>query len=180
MPIVYNIYPNFFTRTSFNLLCTFSLFSSAAGSDIHYINFNTHATTTVYVAVNLCITGTPIWPYHFIHTVIVGAVYISFTGIYYALGGTNQHGDPYIYELLDWNNPASAGLYAFLFGIPQVIGLWFLLYGLYHLRLVIYRATMGVVVGESDIKVNDSEAEADNGVPNPAYEKETNDYRENP
>ncbi len=39
---------------------------------------------------------------------------------------------------------------------------------------------MGVVVGESDIKVNDSEAEADNGVPNPAYEKETNDYRENP
>mmetsp|Transcript_44674 Transcript_44674/g.96040 ORF Transcript_44674/g.96040 Transcript_44674/m.96040 type:complete len:257 (-) Transcript_44674:57-827(-) len=35
-------------------------------------------------------------------------VYLTFSLIYYAAGGTNWQGEPYIYVILDWRDPASA------------------------------------------------------------------------
>lgn len=121
------------------------------------------------------------WSYHFIHTVIFAVLYMAFTGVYHAFGGTNTQGKPYIYSLIDWNNPGSAGLYAFIFGVVLVIGLWFILFGLHHVRLAIYRATIVAVEDESNLKVSDNGAGTENGIVNPAYTGDKEDkYRESP
>ena len=35
---------------------------------------------------------------------IFGAVFVVFSGIYYAAGGTNLDGDPFIYNVIDYGN----------------------------------------------------------------------------
>ena len=73
------------------------------------IIFNTHATHGIISAIELLIVGNPVRFYHFYFTQIFAAVYLVFTGIYYAAGGTNLNGDPFVYSVLDYgNNPGFA------------------------------------------------------------------------
>ncbi len=132
------------------------------------MTFTTHVTNTIYVAVNIFVTGTPISPYHFIHSITFGLAYITFTVIYHACGGTNQKLQPYVYAVVDWNDPSSAALYAFLFSVCLVIAMWFLLYGLMHVRLAIYRATIGKTGSDCQTKERGDET-TENGIVNPAY-----------
>lgn len=73
------------------------------------IDFNTHGSQGIISVIELLITGVPIRFYHFYYTEIFGAVYVVFTGIYHAAGGTNVMGRPYIYGILNYGDePGSA------------------------------------------------------------------------
>ena len=86
---------------------------TAAGADLDDFDvFSLHIH-----GINLLIMGTDFLlsqiPIHFLHiyfpTLFVG-VYVIFTGIYYAAGGTNADGKPYIYPLLDYQNDLSRAI----------------------------------------------------------------------
>lgn len=67
-------------------------------------------TQAIVSVLELLISGVPIRFYHFYVTQIFGGVYVIFTGIYYAAGGTNVRGTRrYIYPFLDYGgNPGPA------------------------------------------------------------------------
>lgn len=71
-------------------------------------------------------------PYHLLHGIyiaILGVVYISFTGIYYAAGGTDCNGNRYIYKAIDWSAPDSVyslSLLILLVAVPVInLVFWF-------------------------------------------------------
>ena len=79
------------------------------GDPIHGVRFNTHATQGIISAIELLFVGVPVRFYHFYFTQIFAVVFVVFTGIYYAAGGTNLDDEPFVYSILDYgNNPGSA------------------------------------------------------------------------
>lgn len=50
----------------------------------------------------------PMYFLHVIYTLAIGLIYSIFTLIYYFAGGTNAAGDPYIYDILNWENSLRA------------------------------------------------------------------------
>ena len=80
---------------------------TAAGTDfddfdvfalhIHGINF-------LIMCTDFLLSQIPIHFLHFYFPTIFVVVYLIFTGIYYAAGGTGAQGKPYIYPLLDYKN----------------------------------------------------------------------------
>ncbi len=96
------------------------------------VNFNTHGSQGIISVIELLITGVPIRFYHFYFTQIFASVYVVFTGIYYAAGGTNTMERPYIYSILDYGEtPGTACGYIFgviLVFLPIVHFLFYLVY----------------------------------------------------
>ena len=96
------------------------------------VNFNTHGSQGIISVIELLITGVPIRFYHFYFTQIFGSVYVVFTGIYHAAGGTNVSDNPYIYSILDYGErPGSATglvLGVILVFLPIIHFLFYLIY----------------------------------------------------
>lgn len=93
---------------------------------------NTHALVGVYVIIDLLVQKAPRRIHHFYQPAIFGIVYMIFTLIYYYAGGTGREGRVYIYEVLNWECPASAS---------GMIMLAFISIGVFHLvTCVICRA----------------------------------------
>ena len=95
---------------------------------------------SMIMIIDIFITAVPVRWLHFFHAFIYGVIYLIFSVIYWAAGGTDPAGNPFIYPVLDWGgNPGqAAGLSVGL----AVIGLPLFhtfVYGLYRLRLVIYK-----------------------------------------
>ncbi|XP_041349769.1 protein rolling stone-like isoform X1 [Gigantopelta aegis] len=89
-----------------------------------------HALNGVYVILNLPVTAVPFKIYHMYQTMIFGVVYITFTIVYQALGGTNRHDKPYIYPQIDWNHPGTAAMFSAgstFVAIPLIHSLLYLL-----------------------------------------------------
>ncbi|KAI0227335.1 hypothetical protein LSAT2_022204 [Lamellibrachia satsuma] len=99
-----------------NITCTsaplvsvmyWSLFYHGKGLDL--ANTNTHIANSVYVLIDILITAIPVRLAHFIYVQIFAMVYVSFTVIYWALGGKGIHGEQYIYSMLHHGHkPVSA------------------------------------------------------------------------
>lgn len=86
------------------------------------------------------VTATPVRIYHAWFGMLYGVVYAIFTVIYYAAGGTNAQDEIYIYKgILDWSNVGTTMMYVVLVIIPGTIVVQCLMYGLYRLRLLLYR-----------------------------------------
>ena len=96
------------------------------------VNFNTHGTQGIISVIELLITGVPIRFYHFYFTQTFGAVYVIFSAIYFAAGGTNVRGRPYIYSVLDYGSDpgSSTGLVlgVVLAFLPVIHFLFYLIY----------------------------------------------------
>ncbi|KAJ8301965.1 hypothetical protein KUTeg_020952 [Tegillarca granosa] len=103
------------------------------------VNIETHALNAVYVILNLCVVRLPVRFYHLFHSVIYGAVYIVFSGIYYGAGGTNENGNPYIYSVIDWRKPGTAVLYSIVVVFIALPVVHMFLYCVYLLRILIHR-----------------------------------------
>lgn len=93
-----------------------------------------HGVNAVYVVANLFVSRFPIRLLQVIYPVTFGVIYTAFTAIYFALKGTNQHGEPYIYKAIDWSKPGKTfvltSLSNFLF-IPMVhCTLWILCFAI--------------------------------------------------
>lgn len=105
---------------------------------------------TVYVILNVMVTATPTRVYHFIHSIIFGLIFILFTVIYYFEGGTDDQGNRYIYDLLNWNDPGIATLASVvtIFVILPVAHVGY--YGLYKLSTLYPDCNSKVVDNRND------------------------------
>lgn len=65
--------------------------------DVHIIN-------SVYVLIDLCVSATPIRILHFYIPFVFMFMYLIFTLVYWAAGGTTPDGGTAIYPIMDWEN----------------------------------------------------------------------------
>ena len=66
------------------------------------LNFHVHLLNGVFAAVDLLTSGILVSIYHMYGIIFIGVMYVLFSGIYDAFGGTNVREDPYIYNVLDY------------------------------------------------------------------------------
>ncbi|XP_045506486.1 protein rolling stone-like [Colias croceus] len=69
-----------------------------------------HAINSVVMFLLLVTARQPVYLLHFYHVVLFALVYLFFSVIYYAAGGTDMFGNPFVYPMLDWSNPGIAVL----------------------------------------------------------------------
>ena len=70
------------------------------------ININAHLVNGLVAVVDIFVSGVPIQLFHFIYLQIFATTYVTFSGVYFAVNGTNIHGEHYIYSNLDYeDNP---------------------------------------------------------------------------
>ena len=101
-----------------------------------FLDVSTHALNSVFILVEVILGRVPIRLLHVVYTMIYLSVYVIFTVIYWKAGGRNAKDEPYIYEILDYENKnagslVASGLSMLLIGVP-VCQLF--LFGLYKLR----------------------------------------------
>ena len=80
---------------------------TAAGTDFNDFDvfaLHIHGINLIIMCTDFLLSQVPIHFLHFYFPTIFIAVYLIFTGIYYAAGGTGAHERPYIYPLLDYKN----------------------------------------------------------------------------
>ena len=66
------------------------------------LNFHIHLLNGVFAAIDLFTSGVVVSIYHMYGIVSIGIIYVIFSGIYDAFGGTNVREEPYIYNVLDY------------------------------------------------------------------------------
>ncbi|XP_073958477.1 protein rolling stone-like [Choristoneura fumiferana] len=74
-----------------------------------WLDVAVHGFNSVISVGELVISRTPVRWLHVYQPLLVAAVYVAFSGIYYATDGTNGFGEPFIYPVLNWNEPGMAG-----------------------------------------------------------------------
>ena len=105
------------------------------GARITGVDANTHTVNCIVALIDIFFSGVPVRIFHFIYPVLFGGTYSVFTGIYHAANGTNAQGDPYIYNILDYDDsPGSAT--GWVLGVPLILApvLHLLVFGLYSAR----------------------------------------------
>ncbi|KAL4226260.1 hypothetical protein ACF0H5_014243 [Mactra antiquata] len=102
-------------------------------------NIITHIVNSLYVILNICVTGMPMRLLHFWMSSIVGVIYSLFTYIYYVSGGTNHNENPYVYPAIDWRDPGTAILYCVIISFVAVPVVHLGLFGLHCVKMLIYR-----------------------------------------
>lgn len=141
-------------------------------TSLNFTNVVTHGINSVYVFINLWITGIPIRLLHFWHPLVFGYVYSVFTLVYYAAGGVNAGGQPYIYSVLDWgSNPGLAAGLDLAVVFVMIPAAHFVCFLICKLRILIYHRcgcsrTSSVAPTES---ISDSQAGGKEGVDNEAF-----------
>lgn len=69
--------------------------------------------------VDLCLCRQPFYVEHVYVPFVFCSAYVTFSFVYYTLGGTNESGEPYIYEAVDWRN---FGHTSKLLGVIVILG----------------------------------------------------------
>ena len=106
-----------------------------SGGPVDGVNVNTHLVNAIIALIDVFISGIPVRILHFIYGAIFTTAYSTFTGIYFAAGGTNANGDPYIYAVLDYgSNPGSAAGWVLVVVLVIVPVVHLLLFGLHTAR----------------------------------------------
>ena len=72
-------------------------------------NVETHALSSVYVAIEIAISQAPIRFLHFYQPIVFAILYGLFSFFYYLAGGTDHEGMP-IYPVTDWGNDSRSAL----------------------------------------------------------------------
>lgn len=98
-------------------------------------NITKHLLNSVFMVIDTLLSCIPIRLVHWLYAFLYFVVYIGFSLIYWAAGGTNNKGEPFIYKALDYNDfsPKIGGLLVvFLFIVLPILHL--ILFGLTKLR----------------------------------------------
>nr|CAH7767378.1 unnamed protein product [Callosobruchus chinensis] len=69
-------------------------------------NYFVHANNSFMMFVDLLMVAHPTNMAHVIYPIIFGIIYSLFSIFYYLAGGVTREGEPYIYKILDWREPA--------------------------------------------------------------------------
>lgn len=93
--------------------------------------------------VDMCITGIPVRILHMYQPMLFGATYGVFTAIYWAAGGLNEHGKPYVYKMLDFGSTPTKAVILLLILVFIVTPTVYMLYfGIYKLRVLVYKRVL--------------------------------------
>jgi hypothetical protein len=93
-------------------------------------SIHAHGISTFVVICDIILSLKPFSALHFLYPCAFTLTYVIFSGIYFAAGGTNEFGDPYIYSLLNYGeNPTKSSraalllvfLPAFVYIIPFLV-----------------------------------------------------------
>ncbi|XP_059051170.1 protein rolling stone-like [Achroia grisella] len=76
---------------------------------LFWLDISTHAINSCVALTEVLASRTPVRLLHFYQPLSIGLWYAAFTAVYYAADGTDGNGNPYIYEVLDWNEGNRAG-----------------------------------------------------------------------
>ena len=105
------------------------------GGSVDPADVHTHGVNAAIALIDIIFSGVPVRILHFIYPVLFGITYSVFSGIYFAAGGTNARGDPFIYSVLDYgNSPGSAAGWVLAISLVVLPIVNLLLFGLYSVR----------------------------------------------
>ena len=109
------------------------------------ININSHLINGIITLLDVFIFGVPITLLHIIYPMTFGAVYVGFSGIYFAANGTNPIDEMrYIYPAMDYgNNPVTASVAVVLAVFLLVPAIHLLCYALNIARFWLVYAIYG-------------------------------------
>ena len=109
-----------------------------------FMDIAVHALNSIVMLVELFIASTPVRVLHVLYVMVFSVVYSLFTVIYWAAGGVTVDGDPYIYEILDYENGDAALVSAVLLGVVFIVSplMQAFLFALYQLRCFLHRKIM--------------------------------------
>ena len=100
-----------------------------SGRVSHGVNFNTHLTPAIVGLIDIFLSGIVMNIYHAYMPLLIAAVYVIFTGIYYAAGGTNSVDQSYIYRIIDYgSSPSIATGTVIGCALVYIPGIYLLLY----------------------------------------------------
>ena len=123
------------------LLVTVTFWSVLAGDNpIDANSITKHALNSVFMVIDTSLSAIPVRLLHYMYAFLYILIYFVFTVIYWLLGGTDNQGNTYIYEGLDYDNfdPIIVGLMAVsLLVVLPVLHL--ILFGITKLRDHLYR-----------------------------------------
>ncbi|GLV43250.1 headbutt [Carabus blaptoides fortunei] len=126
------------TDAAFAITCIYwSLIFDVQQHPLDAMNIFVHGINSVLMMTDLFVVAHPVrllhcyWPFSF------AILYIAFNVIYYMAGGTDKHGQHYIYAILDWQSPGRSTLTAFL-ALMFLVFLHLLTYCMFLLRKRIY------------------------------------------
>ncbi|XP_050682070.1 protein rolling stone-like [Leptidea sinapis] len=78
----------------------------ASEEDVNFwLDLSTHGFNSCIVFIELMVSRTPLRFVHIYQPLTVGLWYLVFSVIYYFAGGTDEIGNPYIYSVLNWQEP---------------------------------------------------------------------------
>ncbi|XP_052781491.1 protein rolling stone-like isoform X3 [Mya arenaria] len=112
-----------------------------------------HTLNTIYVLIDVFISGTPFRILHLLYTVCLGSIYSLFNAIYFLNDGTILEGRHYAYNLLDWGKPEEA-IVTCVLCVVLCIFAQIVLYELYKVRYFLYTK---LYFGSDSITKSDSE-----------------------
>ncbi|XP_064621083.1 protein rolling stone-like [Lineus longissimus] len=101
------------------------------------MKIHVHGIGALYILTNMLLSAVPVRIGHFFHVILFVSVYGIFNLAYELLGGTNKTGGAGVYSALDWNKQPLSTLLA-LVALCAVSIVWFVLFGLYRLRVFIH------------------------------------------
>jgi hypothetical protein len=119
----------------------------SANTVFNAVEIETHAGNSIYMFLNLALTGVPVRIHHFFHPVIYAVLYVLFTVFYHLADGTNANYDPFVYPVINWNDPGNAAMYGCLVALVATPLMHLVVYGVYALRMLIHRSCCSKPVG---------------------------------
>ena len=108
----------------------------------HYdiVTFNAHALNSVVIVLDTMLCSIRVKLLHIIYPVVFITIYMVFSLIYWACGGTDPDNKPYIYSALDYGgHPVRAVMTICLFVFVGNVLSQLILFGLYQLRIWLKR-----------------------------------------
>ena len=118
------------------LIVTIEYWSLVFRPPTSFMDISVHALNSIFILTELFTGKLPVRILHYFYVMIFSIVYALFTVFYWVAGGVNGRGDPYIYNILDYQNGKpgiiAAVLLCSIFILSPLVQ--FTLYVLYKLR----------------------------------------------
>ena len=123
------------------------------------LDLSLHAFPCILGFIDVILTPVPVKLQHAVYPMAYGVVYVIFTLIYWAAGGTDPNGNTGIYPgLLDWEDPGTTCI-TIACSMVAVIISQVILWGIYKIKMTIIKRTGSTPVetsGDLEERINGS------------------------
>lgn len=124
------------------------------GRVITLSNVLTHVTNVIGPMFDLFIVAHPHHISHCIYPMICGFSYLTFSFIYQACGGLNEHGKNYVYAPLDWKGNPRVAFIVGIIGIATAGVLHIIFYIFYLIKVRVHKLLIIQKSNENCIEIN--------------------------